>query len=133
MHCCLKRHGISRLPEAESKKTRRYFKIGSCHIDSAEVRTGDRNIRLFVAIDRTSKFACVELHQRAGKINAAEFLRTLIATVPYKIHTILSDNGSPFTNRKRDRFAFEHIFGRLCKDNGIDHRLTKVTHRSINS
>ena len=35
--------------------------------DIAEVRTGEGKIRLFVAIDRTSKFAYVELHERAGK------------------------------------------------------------------
>ena len=30
--------------------------------------------------------------------------------LPYKIHTILSDNGVLFTNRKQDTSAFEHIF-----------------------
>ena len=131
LHRCLQRHGISRLPESEGKKSRNTFKrypIGTCHIDSTQVRTGEGKSHLFVAIDRTSKFAYVERHRRAGKINAAEFLRTLIATVPYKIHTLLSDNGIQFTHRKRDRFAFEHIFDRLCKDNGIAQRLTQVTH-----
>jgi tRNA1(Val) A37 N6-methylase TrmN6 len=61
--------------------------------DIAEVRTGAGKIRLFVAIDRTSKFAYVELHERAGKMIAAKFLRNLIAAVPYRIHTILTDNG----------------------------------------
>ena len=131
LHRCLQRHGISRLPESEGNKSRNTFKrypIGYCHIGIAQVRTGEGKIHLFVAIDRTSKFAYVELHRRAGKINAAQFLRTLIATVPYKIHTLLSDNGIQFTHRKRDRFAFEHIFDRLCKDNGIAHRLTQVNH-----
>lgn len=40
---------------------------------------------MFVAIDRTSNFAYVELHQRATKMIAAEFLRHLIAAVPYAI------------------------------------------------
>ena len=35
-----------------------------------------------VAIDRTSKFAFVELHKQAGKMIAAQFLRNLIAAVP---------------------------------------------------
>lgn len=81
-----------------------------------------------MAIDRTSKFAYVELHERAGKMVAAQFLRNLIAAVPYKIHTILTDNGVQFTNRKQDASAFEHIFDRVCRENEIDHRLTKVNH-----
>ena len=131
LHRCLQRHGISRLPEVEGDKPKKKFKrypIGYFHIDIAEVRTGEGKIRLFVAIDRTSKFAYVELHERAGKMVATQFLRNLIAAVPYKIHTILTDNGIQFTNRKQDRFAFEHIFSRVCRENGIDQRLTKVNH-----
>ena len=131
LHRCLQRHGISRLPEVEGGKPKKKFRrypIGYFHIDIAEVRTGEGKIRLFVAIDRTSKFAYVELHKRAGKMVAAQFLRNLIAAVPYRIHTVLTDNGIQFTNRKQDRFAFEHIFSRVCRENDIDQRLTKVNH-----
>ena len=112
LHRCLQRHGISRLPEVEGDKPKKKFKrypIGYFHVDIAEVRNGEGKIRLFVAIDRTSKVAYVELHERAGKMVAAQFLRNLIAAVPYKIHTILTDNGIQFTNRKQDTSAFEHI------------------------
>ena len=131
LHRCLQRHGISRLPEVEGDKPKKKFKrypIGYFHVDIAEVRTGEGKIRLFVAIDRTSKFAYVELYERAGKMVAAQFLRNLIAVVPYKIHTILTDNGIQFTNRKQDTSAFEHIFDRVCREHEIDHRLTKVNH-----
>ena len=70
----------------------------------------------------------VELHEPAGKAVADQFLRNLIAAVPYRIHTVLTDNGMQFTNRKQDRFAFEHIFSRVCRVHGIDRRLTKVNH-----
>ncbi len=85
--------------------------------DIAEVRTGEGKIRLFVAIDRTSKFAYVELHEKAGKMIAAQFLRNLICALPYKIHTILTDNGIQFTDRKQGTPAFEHIFDRVCREN----------------
>ena len=39
----------------------------------AEVQTAEGQLYLFVAIDRTSKLAYVELHQKAGKIAAAKF------------------------------------------------------------
>jgi len=81
-----------------------------------------------VAIDRTSKLAFVELHRKAGKMIAAQFLRNLAAAVPYAIHTVLTDNGIQFTNRACDKYAFHHIFDRVCDENGIEHRLTKVKH-----
>lgn len=51
---------------------------------------------MFVAIDRTSKFAFVELHERATTAVSREFLLRLIEAVPYKIHTVLTDNGIQF-------------------------------------
>jgi len=83
---------------------------------------------MFVAIDRTSKFALVELVSSSTKMQAAAFLNKLIETVPYKIHTILTDNGSQFTNRKRDKHAFDHVFTRTCHGNKIEHRLTQINH-----
>jgi transposase InsO family protein len=59
---------------------------------------------------------------------AAEFLRNLIIAVPYAIHTVLTDNGIQFTNRPQDRYAFQHIFDRVCNEHDIEHRLTKVKH-----
>ena len=97
LHRCLERHGISRLPEVEggSKPGRKKFEhypIGYFHIDLAEVRTAEGKLYLFVAIDRTSKFAFVELVQRADMRAAAAFLEALIAAVPYRIHIVLTDN-----------------------------------------
>jgi len=133
LHRCLQRHGISRLPEVGDKpgSERKKFKtypIGYFHVDIAEVQTQEGKLYLFVAIDRTSKFAYVELLQKYGKMQAAQFLRNLIAAVPYKIHTVLTDNGIQFTNRQTDRMAWMHIFDRVCQEHEIEHRLTKVNH-----
>jgi hypothetical protein len=59
---------------------------------------------------------------------ACQFLRHLIALVPYNIHTILTDNGIQFTNRAKDKWAFMHLFDRICYQHEIEHRLTKVKH-----
>jgi len=132
LHRLFKRHSINRLPDVEgdkqSKKKFNSYPIGYFHIDIAEVRTEEGKLYLFVAIDRTSKFVYVELLEKYGKMEAAQFLRNLLQTVPYKIHTILTDNGIQFTNRKIDRHAWMHIFDRVCHENKIDHRLTKVNH-----
>lgn len=132
LHRCLERHGISRLLSVDgdkpAKKKFKNYPIGYFHIDIAEVSTEQGKLRLFVGIDRTSKFAFVRLVESAGKMEAAAFLRELIKAVPYRIHTVLTDNGVQFTNRKQDLWAFHHIFDRVCDEHDIEHRLTKVNH-----
>ncbi len=83
---------------------------------------------MFVAIDRTSKFTYAELHLDQTRDRACQFLRQLISAVPYRIHTILTDNGIQFTNRLKDKWAFKHLFDRICSQYQIEHRLTKVNH-----
>jgi transposase InsO family protein len=132
LHRCLERHGISRLPEVggdkPEKKRFKAYPIGYVHLDIAEVGTEEGKLRLFVAIDRTSKFAFVRLVESAGEMEAAQFLRDLIEAVPYRIHTVLTDDGVQFTPRRQDIHDSRHIFDRVCDEHGIEHRLTKVNH-----
>jgi IS30 family transposase len=128
LHRRPQRHGISRLPEVggdkPAKKPFKRYPIGYFHIDLAEVRTVEGKLNLFVAIDRTSKFVHPRLEKRAGKMEAAQFLRDLLQAQPYRIHTVLTDNGIQFTNRALDA----RIFDRVCRENRFEHRLTKVRH-----
>lgn len=41
---------------------------------------------------------------------------------------MLTDTGIRFTNQARHKYAFHHIFDRVCDENGIEHRLTKLKH-----
>ena len=79
-------HGISRLPETDGDKPARKrfnaYPIGYFHIDIAEVTTEQGKLHLFVAIDRTSKFAFAKLHERATMRIAADSLRALLRAVP---------------------------------------------------
>jgi len=137
LHRCLERHGISRLPQVQADKPKKQrfasYAIGYIHIDIAEVSTAQGKLRLFVAIDRTSKVAFVRLVESAGKMEAAQFLRELVEAVPYRIHTVLTDNGIQFTTRSRGIYDGWHIFDRVCDENGIEHRLTKVNHPWTNA
>jgi transposase InsO family protein len=146
LHRCLQRHGMSRRPETEGEKpAKKRFKpypIGYFHIDIAEVRTEQGKLYLFVAIDRTSKFAFVELHEKATRRIAGDFLRHLIAAVPYRVHTVLTDNGTHFTTPgntasaaplikeaiARGELFRAHAFELACAQNDVDHRLTKPRH-----
>jgi len=140
LHRCLQRHGISRLPETEgakpSKKKFKTYPIGFFHIDIAEAQTAEGKLYLFVAIDRTSKFAFVQLVEKANRVTASAFLVALIKAVPYKIHTVLTDNGIQF--RLPPRYAdgptaqyLTHMFGLRCKQHGIEHGQVERMNRTI--
>jgi transposase InsO family protein len=86
-----------------------------------------------VGSERTSKFAFVQLVTKANRVTASAFLVALIAAVPYKIHTVLTDNGIQFTFPPRyvngpTATWITHMFDMRCNENGIEHRLTKIKH-----
>ena len=131
LHRCFKRHGINRLPQSECKPAKKRFKkypIGYFHVDICYVRTEQGKLKLFVAIDRTSKFVMTELRESARRKDACAFLRRLIETVPYRIHTILTDNGSQFAKQETMKGKKKLEFDRICEAHGIEHRLTKPYH-----
>jgi len=137
LHRCLQRHGISRLPDVDgdkpAKKKFKRYPIGYFHVDIAEVQTAEGKLYLYVAIDRTSKFAFVQLADKANRKTASAFLEALVAAVPYKINIVLTDNGIQFTFPPRYKDGptaryMTHMFDMRCRENGIEHRLTKVRH-----
>jgi transposase InsO family protein len=137
LHRLFQRHDISRLPKIEDdkepKKKFKSYPIGFFHVDIAEVRTEEGKLHLFVAIDRTSKFVFAKLVEQANRVTASGFLLELIAAVPYKIHTVLTDNGIQFTFPPRYADGptaryMSHMFDMRCRENGIEHRLTKPNH-----
>jgi transposase InsO family protein len=137
LHRCLQRNHISRLPDVTGDKPgKRKFKaypIGYVHIDIAEIQTAEGKLYIYVAIDRTSKFAVVQLVTRTGRTSASAFLVHVIKTIPYKIHTVLTDNGIQFTFPPRYADGptaryMTHMFDMRCRENCIEHRLTKIKH-----
>ena len=71
--------------------------------------------------------------ERANIKAAAAFLDELVEAVPYRIHTVLTDNGIQFADIPRScngpttRFR-GHLFDRACWKYSIEHRLTKPNH-----
>lgn len=108
------------MPQVEGNKpTRKAFKrypIGYFHIDIAEVSSAQGKLYLFVAIDRTSKFAFVRLEERATVLSATAFLQELIDKLPYRIHTVLTDNGIQFCDlpTKGTNGQASHAYVRAC-------------------
>jgi transposase InsO family protein len=140
LHRCLVRHGISRLPKDEERASKRgrfaETTIGYVHVDACELRLAEGKLFLFLAIDRVSKFAHVAFFDANTKLNGAAFLREVVAAFPYAIHTVLTDNGMAFADLPKNRGRYPelaaifggHIFDRVCREHGIEHRLTKPYH-----
>jgi hypothetical protein len=108
--------------------------MGYVHIDVSDLRCAEGKVHMFLAIDRVSKFTYVELHPSATVLTGAAFLRSAVATFPHKLHSVLTDNGIPYTDRPDKRSGptaqyRPHVFERVCRKDGITHKLTKPYHR----
>jgi len=135
LHRRLQRHGITRLPDIEGDKPKRqHFKrypTGFFHVDIAGVQTAEGKLYLFAGIDRTSKFAVTQSVQAADRRTAWKFLEHLLKAVPYRIHTILTDNGIPFANQPRNRntaWSRQMRFDMIREANEIEQRPIKPNH-----
>ncbi|GAB3879843.1 hypothetical protein GCM10028824_44010 [Hymenobacter segetis] len=76
--------------------------------------------------------AFAELHLRATRMVAVDFLRRVQEKLPYESHTVLADNGVQFTLQPLQWFPGGHIFDRICRALGVKHRLTKPAHPCTN-
>jgi transposase InsO family protein len=136
IHRCLKRHGLGRRSQPD-KPTVGVFEqatVGFIHVDLKHLPALQRRRSYaFVAIDRATRYVYLEIHPRRDGDTAAGFLNRFLAHFPHQVHTILSDNGSEFTdrfavdmkNKPLDRPSGRHPFDRICAQHKIDHRLTK--------
>ncbi|SNZ21340.1 Integrase core domain-containing protein [Cohaesibacter gelatinilyticus] len=117
-----------------AKKKFKHYPIGYFHIDIAQVQTAEgKQLYLYVAIDRTSKFAFVQAVRKTGRSSASAFLEALIEAVPYKTPTVLTDNGIQFTFPPRYADGptaryMTHMFDMRCRENSIEHCLTRIRH-----
>lgn len=136
-------HGLDWLPDPRADKpdsdTSEARPTGCFHIDVVKVRGAQGKPYLFTAFDRTSRFAYAELHERITSSVAGEFLQGLIRAVPYKVHIVLTDYSTEFTDSSGTHSSVSDSgpavvcgeqlcadsFRRVCMQNSIDHHLTK--------
>ena len=129
---------LSRLPDVEGdkpdKKKFKTYPIGYFHIDIAEVQTAEGKLYLYRRHrSHESNSPSCNSSKKTGRTSASAFLKALIEAVPYKIHTVLTDNGIQFTFPPRyadgpTASYMTHMFDMRCQENGIEHRLTKLKH-----
>ena len=143
---CLRRHGVSDLKSlqpviegpAKPLKTFKDYEPGFLHIDIKYLpQMPDETQRryLFVAIDRATRWVYMRTYRDQSERSSTDFLRRLKQAAPMKIKTILTDNGSQFTDRftsaKRTPSG-QHVFDLACASMDIEHRLCPPRHPQTN-
>ena len=102
VHRCLKRHGVSAHPKPARRQVGTFEAagVGFIHVDLKHLtRLNGQPSFVFVAIDRATRFVHIESIARRDAATVAACLERFIAAFPHKVHTILTDNGSEFTDR----------------------------------
>ena len=139
----LRRRGVNRLPEPEVTATQvkafKAYQPGYIHMDVKylpQMQDEEARRYVFVAIDRATRWVFIAIKSKKTAASARSFLNALHKAAPFKIKTLLTDNGREFTDRafgQREKDASgEHEFDELCLALGIEHRLTKPKHPQTN-
>jgi transposase InsO family protein len=150
LHRCLSRHGVANLRQLQAKaladaglskpavKTFKDYEPGFLHVDIKYLpQMPDESQRryLFVAIDRATRWVFMHIYADQCQDSSVDFLNRLERAAPMKIITLLTDNGSQFTDRftsKKREPTGRHKFDVLCKELSIKHRLCPPRHPQTN-
>ena len=128
-----KKEGINRKPEEEKEKAKKFkeYEPGYLHIDVTYLpKINGIKHYLFVAIDRATRTLYYKAYQAKTAENAEDFMNECLDFFPFKITHVLTDNGLEFTNKLIKSKKGEHCkkdskLDEICKENDIEHRLTK--------
>jgi transposase InsO family protein len=132
---CL-RYGIKRLSKIEKqieerlkKQAKRYNKKypgEMIHMDTKRLpllkgeSPKENHEYLFVGIDDFSRELYVGIMPDKTQYSAENFLKQVLEECPYTIEQIYTDNGLEYRGNEH------HTFGKLCQENKIEQRFTKV-------
>jgi transposase InsO family protein len=126
----LARYGVNQLPRPARPTPRRYEKQRPgelIHID-LKYLPALRNARHdfeFAAVDDFSREAVVVICTDATSVTAAHFLEHVVATLPYPIEAVLTDNAFAFTMRHARHADRRTRFDQVCAAHGITHNLLR--------
>jgi transposase InsO family protein len=126
----LARHGVNQLPRPARVQPRRYEKTRPgelLHLD-LKYLPALRNARHdfeFAAIDDFSREAVVSIRTDQTSAAAAAFLEHVIASLPYPISAVLTDNAFMFTMRHAQHADRQTRFQQVCASLHIKHYLLR--------
>ena len=126
----LERYGQSQLPRPPRTTPRRYEKQRPgelVHIDLKYLPAlrNARNDFEFAAVDDFSREAVVSIRTDATSLTATAFLEQVVATLPYPIEAVLTDNAFVFTMRHALHADRLTRFQQACAALGIRHYLLR--------
>lgn len=126
-----RRHGVNRKEKPKKEAgTFKEYPPGYLHIDLFYLPQLEGKKRYcFVAVDRATRLMFLWVYERKDAESATDFLQRCLDFFPFRIETILTDNGREFTLEGfRNRYGptkKAHPFDELCQKEGIEHRRTK--------
>jgi len=130
----LKKHGLTQEKKESTRGKGKFvdYEPGYLHVDCTYLPKIDgKQSKAFCAIDRTTKWAYVEIYPHKTKEASRAFLENVIKNCPLKIHRILTDNGTEFTYKalaKKLQTHKKHPFDEVCEKNKIKHKLIQFAH-----
>jgi transposase InsO family protein len=137
VHRILVRAGQARLVRPARRPSRRYEKTRPGELVHVDIKflPALRNARYdyeFAAVDDFSREAVVRVATEGTTHSATQFLEHVVATLPYPVEAVLTDNALAFTMRyarHRDRLT---RFQEACHHLGIQHLLVRPRHPQSN-
>jgi transposase InsO family protein len=126
----LEAHGVNQLPRPARPKPRRYEKQRPgelVHIDWKYLPAlrNARNDFEFAAVDDFSREAVVSICTDQTSAVAATFLERVLATLPYRVEAVLTDNAFAFTMRHAHHADRLTRFQQACAAHDIRHYLLR--------
>jgi transposase InsO family protein len=130
VHRILTRHGLGQLPRPARTTPRRYEKLRPGELLHLDVKylPALRNARHdfeFAAVDDFTREAVVTIHTDQSSVTAAGFLEHVLATLPYRIDAVLTDNAFAFTMRHAFHADRVTRFQQVCAAHDIRHYLLR--------
>jgi transposase InsO family protein len=130
VHRILVRHGQSRLPRPPRRTSRRYEKTRPGELVHVDIKflPALRNARYdyeFAAVDDFSREAVVKVATDGTTQSATQFLEHVVATLPYPVEAVLTDNAMAFTMRYAQHAERLTRFQEACQSLGIAHLLVR--------
>jgi transposase InsO family protein len=136
----LKRHGVGRLAQPKKKKAHAIFDQdiapGFLHTDSfiltclpGQSTRQSRRQHCFVAVDRATRLVYLAIYDTCASQAACDFLERCRAFFPFRLHTVLTDNGGQYTLKAtaaaQYKAGHKRPFEKLCVRYGIVHKTTR--------
>jgi transposase-like protein len=126
---------LNRLTEKEKRQIRKFKKYppGYLHIDCFYLpKINGMRWYCYLAVDRATRLLFLRTYPKKNKEAAADFLVQAMGFFPFRIHTVLTDNGKEFANLGQKGFGRIGTnpvpFELVCELTGIDYRRTKYYH-----